>query len=107
MNVCKWYMSGSATENSILLSVLPRLNKIFNHSINQHIESMLFQNKLYKEMWVLNMKLVEHVFIYVRSILGKKTIIYLDQHTHLKAKGENFERGSCTLYAFNFRKRNV
>ncbi len=25
-------MSGSATENSILLSVLPRLNKIFNQS---------------------------------------------------------------------------
>ncbi len=34
MNVCKWCMSGSATENSILLSVLPRLNKIFNQSIN-------------------------------------------------------------------------
>ncbi len=33
MNVCKWCMSGSATENSILLSVLPRLNKIFNQSI--------------------------------------------------------------------------
>ncbi len=32
MNVCKWCMSGSATENSILLSALPRLNKI---SINQ------------------------------------------------------------------------
>ncbi len=28
-------MSGSATENSILLSVLPRLNKNFNQSINQ------------------------------------------------------------------------
>ncbi len=27
-------MSGSATENSILLSVLPRLNKVFNQSIN-------------------------------------------------------------------------
>ncbi len=27
-------MSGSATENSILLSLLPRLNKIFNQSIN-------------------------------------------------------------------------
>ncbi len=35
MSVCKWCMSGSATENSILLSVLPRLNKIFNQSINQ------------------------------------------------------------------------
>ncbi len=35
MNVCKWCMSGSATENSILLRVLPRLNKIFNQSINQ------------------------------------------------------------------------
>ncbi len=33
MNVCKWCMSGSATENSILLSVLLRLNKIFNQSI--------------------------------------------------------------------------
>ncbi len=37
MNVCKWCMSGSATENSILLSVLPRLNKIFNQSIKQPI----------------------------------------------------------------------
>ncbi len=36
MNVCKWCMSGSATENSILLRVLLRLNKIFNQSINQH-----------------------------------------------------------------------
>ncbi len=35
MNVCKWCMSGLATENSILQSVLPRLNKIFNQSINQ------------------------------------------------------------------------
>ncbi len=35
MNVCKWCMSGSATENCILLSVLPRLNKFFNQSINQ------------------------------------------------------------------------
>ncbi len=34
MNVCKWYMSGSATENSILLSVLLSLNKNFNQSIN-------------------------------------------------------------------------
>ncbi len=32
MNVCKWCMSGLATENSILLSVLPRLNNIFNQS---------------------------------------------------------------------------
>ncbi len=30
MNVCKWCMSGSVTENS----VLPRLNNIFNQSIN-------------------------------------------------------------------------
>ncbi len=37
MNVCKWCMSVSATENSILLSVLPRLNKIFNQSINQSV----------------------------------------------------------------------
>ncbi len=37
MNVCKWCMSGSATQNSILLSVLPKLNKIFNQSINQTI----------------------------------------------------------------------
>ncbi len=36
MNVCKWCMSGSATENSILLCVLPRLNKIFNQSINHY-----------------------------------------------------------------------
>ncbi len=35
MNVCNWCMSGSATENSILLSVLPRLNKIFIHSFIQ------------------------------------------------------------------------
>ncbi len=35
MNVCKWCMSGTATENSISLSVLPRLNNIFNQSINQ------------------------------------------------------------------------
>ncbi len=34
--MCKWCMSGSATDNSILLSVLPRLNKIFNQSINQY-----------------------------------------------------------------------
>ncbi len=34
MNVCKWCMSGSATENSILLSVLPRLNKNIQ-SVNQ------------------------------------------------------------------------
>ncbi len=33
MNACKWCMSGSATENIILISVLPRLNKIFNQSI--------------------------------------------------------------------------
>ncbi len=38
MNVWKWCMSGSTTENSILLSVLPRLNKIFNQSINQSKE---------------------------------------------------------------------
>ncbi len=30
MNVCKWGMSGSATANSILLSVLLRLNIIYN-----------------------------------------------------------------------------
>ncbi len=41
MNVCKWYLSGSATENSILLSVLPRLNKIFNQSINMVVHSFL------------------------------------------------------------------
>ncbi len=34
MNVCKWCISGSATENSILQSVLPGLNKVFNQSIN-------------------------------------------------------------------------
>ncbi len=34
MNVCKWCMSDSANVNSILLHVLPRLNKIFNQSIN-------------------------------------------------------------------------
>ncbi len=39
MNVCKWRMRGAATENSILLSVLLRLNKIFNQSINNHIFS--------------------------------------------------------------------
>ncbi len=38
MNVCKWCMSGSATENSILLNVLPRLNKIFNQSINHGVD---------------------------------------------------------------------
>ncbi len=37
MNVCKWCMSVSATENSILLCVLPRLNKRFNQSINHDI----------------------------------------------------------------------
>ncbi len=31
-NACKWSMSGLTTENSILLSVLPRLNKTFNQS---------------------------------------------------------------------------
>ncbi len=36
-NVCKWCMSGSATENNILLSVLPRLNKIFDQSINLQV----------------------------------------------------------------------
>ncbi len=40
MNVCKWCMSGSATENSILLSVLPRLNKSFNQSINQSVQQV-------------------------------------------------------------------
>ncbi len=35
MNVCKWCMSGSATENSILLSVLPRFS--INQSVNQSI----------------------------------------------------------------------
>ncbi len=35
MNVCKWRMGGSATKKCILLSVLLRLNKIFNQSINQ------------------------------------------------------------------------
>ncbi len=41
MNVCKWCMSGSATENSILLSVLPRLNKVFNQSINiRHVNGI-------------------------------------------------------------------
>ncbi len=42
MNVCKWCMSGSATENSILLSVLTRLNKIFNQSINQSIYQVAY-----------------------------------------------------------------
>ncbi len=32
----KWCISGSATENSILLSVLLRLNIIFNQSINHN-----------------------------------------------------------------------
>ncbi len=36
MNVCKWCTSGLATENSILLSVLPRLNKTFNQSSSQY-----------------------------------------------------------------------
>ncbi len=34
--MCKWCMSGSATENKILLSVLTRLNK--KKSINQSIQ---------------------------------------------------------------------
>ncbi len=38
MNVCKWCMSGSASKTSILQSVLPRLNNIFNHAINQCLE---------------------------------------------------------------------
>ncbi len=38
MNVCKWCMSNSATENSILQSVLQRLNNIFNH-FNQSINN--------------------------------------------------------------------
>ncbi len=42
MNVCKWCMSGSATENSILLSVLLTLNKVFNQSINQFANKMNF-----------------------------------------------------------------
>ncbi len=46
MNVCKLCKlctSGSATENSILLSVLPRLDKIFNQSINQSGKSQISQ----------------------------------------------------------------
>ncbi len=38
-------MSGSATENIILLSVLPRLTKIFNQSINQ----------LYDWVWIASL----------------------------------------------------
>ncbi len=33
MYVCKWCMGVSATKNSILLSVLMRLNKCFNQFI--------------------------------------------------------------------------
>ncbi len=33
MNVCRWCIGGLATLNSILLSVMPRLNKTFNHFI--------------------------------------------------------------------------
>ncbi len=39
VNVC---MSGWATENSILLSVLLKLNKIFKQSINQNIGCLSF-----------------------------------------------------------------
>ncbi len=42
MNVCKWCMSGLATENSILLSVLSRLNKKFNQSIKSDDFSYIF-----------------------------------------------------------------
>ncbi len=44
MNVCKLCMSGTATENSILLSVLPRLNKICNQSINHKVAILLFHS---------------------------------------------------------------
>ncbi len=56
MNVCKWGMSGSATENSILLSVLPRLNKMFNQSIN-HCVWLLYifpHVELSNTMWDYN-----------------------------------------------------
>ncbi len=38
-NVCKWYMSGLATDNSILISVLLRVNKTFI-SIKWEISSL-------------------------------------------------------------------
>ncbi len=45
MNVCKWCMSGSATEHSILLSVPLRLNKNFNQLINQVYQNMMLESK--------------------------------------------------------------
>ncbi len=44
MNVCNWCMSGSATGNSILFSVLPRLNNIFNQPINLTNTNQLMLN---------------------------------------------------------------
>ncbi len=49
MNVCKWCMSDSATVNSILLSVLPRLNKNFNQSIKASVLANL--NMIWKEIF--------------------------------------------------------
>ncbi len=45
MNVCKWCMSGSAIENSILLSMLQRLNKIFNQFNQIYFSLFSFFNK--------------------------------------------------------------
>ncbi len=46
MNVCKWCMSGSANKNSILLSVLPRLNKVFNQSIKRYMSIIICAHKV-------------------------------------------------------------
>ncbi len=46
MNVCKWCMSGSSTGKGILLNVLPRLNKIFNQSIN-HSQLLFLDSGVY------------------------------------------------------------
>ncbi len=47
MNVCKWCMSCSATDNSILLTVLPRLNKMFNQLINHHHTTITHHHHYY------------------------------------------------------------
>ncbi len=63
MNACKWYMSGSVTENSILLSVLPRLNKI---SINQSINLVTTK----KEQHFMQVAQVQHPVLTWQTVVG-------------------------------------
>ncbi len=55
MNVCKWCMSGSSTENNILLSVQRRLSKNFNQSINHsERDDMSEPSESYKQVKIDN-----------------------------------------------------